>query len=84
MPRAHLTSTLSWREPAVPFTPAPWEQHQDREVMLERPPGGAMIFWAVRRATWSSACEPGESRAEQSRASACGHKAFWAIAHVSL
>lgn len=55
MPRAHLTSTLSWREPAVPFTPAPWEQHQDREVMLERPPGGAMIFWAVRRATWSSA-----------------------------
>ena len=26
--------------------------------MWERPPGGAMIFWAVRRAMWSSACEP--------------------------
>lgn len=26
--------------------------------MLDRPPGGAMIFWAVRLAMWSSACEP--------------------------
>lgn len=26
--------------------------------MCERPPGGAMIFCAVRRATWSSAWEP--------------------------
>lgn len=28
--------------------------------MLERPPGGAMIFWAVRLAMWSSACDPAE------------------------
>lgn len=28
--------------------------------MLERPPGGAMIFWAVRLAMWSSACDPEE------------------------
>lgn len=32
--------------------------------MCERPPGGAMIFCAVRRATWSSAWEPvGEAEA---------------------
>lgn len=30
--------------------------------MWERPPGGAMIFWAVRRAMWSSACEPAGGR----------------------
>lgn len=36
-------------------------QHQDSEVMLDLPPGGAMIFCAVRRAMWSSACDPGES-----------------------
>lgn len=28
--------------------------------MLERPPGGAMIFWAVRLAMWSSAWDPAE------------------------
>ena len=30
--------------------------------MWERPPGGAMIFWAVRCAMWSSACEPAGGR----------------------
>lgn len=41
-------------------------QRQDSEVMLDLPPGGAMIFCAVRRAMWSSACDPGESREQGS------------------
>lgn len=30
----------------------------DKDVMLERPPGGATIFWAERRGMWSSICDP--------------------------
>lgn len=52
-------------ERAAPTAP------QDSEVMLERPPGGAMIFCAVRRAMWSSACEPG---GEERHGGCCRHQ----------